>query len=94
MNMPPDDQFMSDLAREFLVEYAKSLALLRPSVTKQDGKALADMAHRIKGTARIFGFEQMATVSEEIERNLPLKDWKAIESLYEQLVGLFEKERP
>lgn len=92
MDLPSEDKFLNDLAREFLSDYRRVLSQLKPSITSQDSKAVADFAHRVKGTARIFGMEQMATISEEIEKHLPHQNWREIEALYEQLVTLFKKQ--
>lgn len=93
MPQPSDDKFLSDLGRQFLTDCSRVLTQLKPSITNQDSKAIADFAHRVKGSARIFGFEQMATLSEQLERQMSRQNWKEIESLYEQLVRLFEKEK-
>lgn len=93
MSIPDKDKYVEDLTRQFLTHYSRALTQLKPSISNQDSKAIADIAHRIKGTARIFGFDRMASLSEEIERHIPRQNWSEIASLYEQLVKLVEKEK-
>ena len=93
VNTPDKDKYVADLARQFLTHYSRALTQLKPSISNQDSKAIADIAHRIKGTARLFGFDRMASLSEEIERHILRQNWNKIASLYGQLVKLIEKEK-
>ncbi|MFQ5798749.1 MAG: response regulator [Bacteroidota bacterium] len=92
MNPPSEDNFLSGLAQEFLLDYSIQLANLKTSITDKDRKVVSEFAHRVKGTAGIFGFEEISRTLEQIERRLGVENWQEIEALYGHLVKLIEKE--
>jgi PAS domain S-box-containing protein len=77
--------------RETLTLYVDSLAAdlgrLESAVAARDAEQSAMFAHRIKGSARAVGGQQLAAVSEALERAAGARDWNAVAINIEPLRG-------
>jgi len=56
------------LVRSFRVEQGRQVAELRTMLARGDSMTLARTAHSIKGAARLFGAEMLASLASDVER--------------------------
>ncbi len=63
-----DGSLLRELRDLFAVEAPEQVARMRDAQRQGDGKAMAQAAHRLKGTATTFGAQQMQGMCIELEK--------------------------
>jgi HPt (histidine-containing phosphotransfer) domain-containing protein len=62
------DDRMSDFAGEYLANRRADVQAMEVDLAAKDGHAVAERAHRFKGTGAVYGFPQISDAGAQIER--------------------------
>ncbi|MGH8259538.1 MAG: response regulator, partial [Steroidobacteraceae bacterium] len=77
----PDPADDSSLAAEFCRAHEDDLAMLRRALQAREREPVTRAAHRMKGAARMFGDEALASAATQLERSARGgEDWDALEA--------------
>lgn len=87
----PADEEMKDLFRLFVDDAGRRLAALSAAATPFDRSFIGKEAHKIRGAASSFGFEQMAGLLRDLEMQAPTGPQAHLESLVREAHALFEQ---
>jgi len=87
----PADEEMKDLFRLFVDDAGQRLGALSAGTTAFDRTSIAKEAHKIRGAASSFGFEQMAGLLKDIEMQAPTLAQAQVEALVREAHSLFEQ---
>jgi HPt (histidine-containing phosphotransfer) domain-containing protein len=66
-NVGDDPAFVAELIEEFIEEAPRQLQVLREAATTGEAEAVRRAAHTLKGNARMFGAEGLASLCLEAE---------------------------
>jgi HPt (histidine-containing phosphotransfer) domain-containing protein len=89
--LSPADEEMKDLFRLFVDDAGRRLGALCSGATPFDRTVIAKEAHKIRGAASSFGFEQMAGLLRDVEMQAPSLAQAQLESLLSEANAAFEK---
>ncbi len=70
-----------ELVPEFVSEARSDVQSLLEALDEEDGKTIADKAHKLKGSSGFYGFDELVEWMKEIEEAVELKDFDRIRSL-------------
>lgn len=87
----PADEEMKDLFRLFVDDAGRRLAALGSTSAPFDRIVIAKEAHKIRGAASSFGFEQMAGLLRDVEMQAPTVAQPHLEALVREANTLFEQ---
>jgi HPt (histidine-containing phosphotransfer) domain-containing protein len=62
-----EDDFMAELKQEFIESTAANLIELQSLLQKKEFPKIAKIAHDIKGTSGVFGFENGSEIAKELQ---------------------------
>jgi len=86
----PADEEMKDLFRLFVDDASRRLDAVCAGTTPFDRTRIAKEAHKIRGAASSFGFEQMAGLLKEVEMQVQTAAQAQLESLVREARSVFE----
>lgn len=89
--LSPADEEMKDLFRMFVDDAGRRLADLSSGATPFDRTVVAKEAHKIRGAASSFGFEQMANLLRDVEMQAQTIAQAQLEGLVREAHTLFEQ---
>lgn len=89
--LSPADEEMKDLFRLFVDDAGRRLAALSSETTPFDRTLIAKEAHKIRGAASSFGFEQMAAMLRDVEMQAQTIAQAQLESMVREAKSLFEQ---
>lgn len=89
----PVDEEMAELFRDFVDDAARRLEQLNSKDPVSDPDGVAQEAHKIRGAALSFGFEQFASILETVERRVLELTPEEIERLLAGAGDVFEQSR-
>jgi len=89
----PVDVEMAELFRDFVDDAARRLAQLDSKDPVSDPEGVAQEAHKIRGAALSFGFEQLASILETVERRVLELTPEEIGRLLAAAVDVLEQSR-
>ena len=87
----PADEEMKDLFRLFVDDAGRRLSTLCSPSTPFDRTVIAKEAHKIRGAASSFGFEQMAGLLRDVEMQAPSVAQAHLENLVREANVLFDQ---
>jgi HPt (histidine-containing phosphotransfer) domain-containing protein len=87
----PADEEMKDLFRLFVDDASQRLGALCSNSTPFDRAHVGKEAHKIRGAASSFGFEQMAGVLRGVEMQAQTGTQAQLENLLREAKALFEQ---
>lgn len=87
----PADEEMKDLFRLFVDDAGNRLATLCSNTTAFDRVFVGKEAHKIRGAASSFGFEQMANLLRDLEMQASTGEQAHLETLVRDAAALFEQ---
>lgn len=87
----PADEEMKDLFRLFVDDAGRRLGTLCSTSSPFDRTFIAKEAHKIRGAASSFGFEQMAGLLKDVEMQAQTVAQAQLESLVREAHALFEQ---
>lgn len=89
--LSPADEEMKDLFRLFVDDAGRRLSALCSSTTPIDRTFIGKEAHKIRGAASSFGFEQMAGMLKDVEMQAQTIAQAQLEVLLHEASSLFEQ---
>ncbi len=89
--LSPADEEMKDLFRMFVDDAGRRLATLCSETTTFDRTIISREAHKIRGAASSFGFEQMANLLRDVEMQAQTASQVQLECLVREASSLFEQ---
>jgi len=89
--LSPADEEMKDLFRLFVDDASHRLGALCAGTQPFDRTAIAKEAHKIRGAASSFGFEQMASLLKDVELQAQTIAQAQLEGLVREAHALFEQ---
>ena len=84
------DADLSDLIPGFLEHKRADVVTLRAALDRGDYKALAALAHKIKGEGGSYGFDAVTEMGAALERAIAARQPNAARAVIEQLAGYLE----
>jgi HPt (histidine-containing phosphotransfer) domain-containing protein len=87
----PADEEMKDLFRLFVDDASRRLGALCSSTTPFDRTLIGKEAHKIRGAASSFGFEQMSGMLRDVEMQAQTLGQAQLENLLREAKTLFEQ---
>ena len=87
----PADEEMKDLFRLFVDDAGRRLGALCATGAPFDRTFIAKEAHKIRGAASSFGFEQMAGMLRDVEMQAPTAPQAQLEGFLRDAHALFEQ---
>ncbi|MBE2214680.1 MAG: Hpt domain-containing protein [Opitutaceae bacterium] len=89
--LSPADEEMKDLFRLFVDDAGRRLDTLCSGANPFDRTFIAKEAHKIRGAASSFGFEQMAGLLKDVEMQAQTVAQAQLEGLVREARSLFEQ---
>lgn len=86
----PGDEEMKDLFRLFVDDAGRRLRALNPPSSPFDRTAIAKEAHKIRGAAASFGFDQVANLLRTVETQIAELNQEKIEELLRDSLQAFD----
>ncbi|GIV56095.1 MAG: hypothetical protein KatS3mg040_0863 [Candidatus Kapaibacterium sp.] len=87
----PDDPILRELAPEFCVSWRNDLGIVLPNiVATQNQSELYCFGHTLKGSARQFGFTELADCGAELMQHASLGAWDAVPDTVARISALLE----
>lgn len=82
----PDDPILRELVPEFIVSWRADLSTTLPAlVATQDSNELYRFGHTLKGSARQFGFAELADCGAEIMELARSTQWDALDQITQRI---------
>lgn len=79
------DADLQDLVPQFVENRKRDLESLQQLVLKKDIEAIAQLAHKIKGAAAGYGFNELSDLASQLEKAAKNKDETPLESLVQKM---------
>ncbi len=89
--LSPADEEMKDLFRLFVEDASRRLETLCSDATPFDRTVVGKEAHKIRGAASSFGFEQMANLLRDVEMQAQTVPQAQLEGLVRDARSAFEQ---
>ncbi|RMF35889.1 MAG: Hpt domain-containing protein [Chlorobiota bacterium] len=87
----PDDPILRDLAPEFCVSWRNDLSTVLPNIIAAHNQSeLYRFGHTLKGSARQFGFAELADCGAELMQHASLGAWDAVPDTVARIHVLIE----
>lgn len=83
------DADLQDLVPQFVENRKRDLESLQQLVLKKDIEAIAQLAHKIKGAAAGYGFNELSDLASQLEKAAKAKDEAPLENLVQKMKAHF-----
>jgi HPt (histidine-containing phosphotransfer) domain-containing protein len=87
----PGDEEMKDLFRLFVEDASQRLRVLCAPGKSADRVFVAKEAHKIRGAASSFGFEQVATLLRTVESDIGELPLERLEGMLQEALSIFQQ---
>lgn len=87
----PADEEMTELYRLFVDDAGRRLRILNAPTATFDRTAVAKEAHKIRGAASSFGFDQVANLLRIVETEIAGLNQERVEEMLREALHLFEQ---
>jgi CheY-like chemotaxis protein/HPt (histidine-containing phosphotransfer) domain-containing protein len=88
----PDDRIvvrvdaeLVDLSHAYLANRAKEVEEIKPALERQDFEKIDKIGHNMRGSGRMFGFEDLTTIGTDLQRAVAVGDAARIMQLQERM---------
>ncbi len=85
------DNKINDKIKYYISTLDKKLDNIRSYIRDKDYDNLKSFGHKLKGSGRAFGFNQISDIGEELENSAIEKDFRKIKILHNRLENLFSE---
>lgn len=79
------DADLQDLVPQFVENRKKDIETLRELVQKDDLEAISQLAHKIKGAAAGYGFNELSDLAAQMEKASKTQDHHPLSGLVQQM---------
>jgi HPt (histidine-containing phosphotransfer) domain-containing protein len=86
-----DELFMEELRQEFEQTISSNLIELQELMKIQSFDQIARIAHDIKGTSGVFGFEEGSDIAKDLQHAAEKKEEEKIKQLIDQLTAYMKE---
>lgn len=89
--LPTEDDEFRDIVVEFMERLQGQMVEVGEACHRQDFAAVADFAHRLKGSGGTAGFGELTAPACELEEVARLQDWEAMQVAIERIEGIVQR---